>query len=209
MLDLVRWADVVTESFAPALIDQMGFGYDVLREVNPSVILLSSSLMGRGGPMSHYAGFGTMAAALCGFHHLTGWPDRAPTGPFSAYTDYTAPRFALPALLAALDHRRRTGEGQHLDFSQLEASLHLLGPELLDYAVNGRVADARGNDDPCMVPHGVYPAAGDDAWIAIACETDAHWEALCEVIDRPELATDSSSPGWRADASGPRSSSRR
>lgn len=195
VLDLVRWADVVTESFSPRAMTAWGLGYAELRKVNPRLIMVSSCLMGQSGPLALYAGFGTMAAAICGFHHLTGWPDRDPVGAFSAYTDYVAPRFTLPALLAALEHRERTGEGQHLDFSQLEASLHLLAPALLDWTVNGRVADRQGNDDPRFAPHGVYattPSAGageinDQDWVAVVCETDAQWRALAALVGRPEL----------------------
>ena len=87
---------------------------------------------------------------------------------YGAYTDFVSQRFAATALLAALDHRRRTGEGQHIDLSQAEASLHFLGPALLDYTVNGRVQGRVGNRDRDLAPHGVYPAAGDDRWVAIA-----------------------------------------
>jgi benzylsuccinate CoA-transferase BbsF subunit len=116
---------------------------------------------------------GTMGASLSGFFHLTGWTDRAPCGPFGAYSDYMSPRFALCALLGALDHRRRTGVGQYLDFAQAEAAVHFLAPVVLDYVVNGHVASRDGNADPVMTPHGVYPCAGDDAWIAVACRDDA------------------------------------
>lgn len=188
VLDLVRWADVVVESFSPKAMRAWDLHYERLKDINPGIVMVSSCLMGQSGPMAYYAGFGTMAAAICGFHHVTGWPDRAPVGAFSAYTDYVAPRFLLPAFMAALDHRNRTGEGQYLDFSQLEASLHLLAPALLDYTVNGRVAERAGNDDLRFAPHGVYPGAGDDAWIAVACETDEQWRHLCTLLGRPELA---------------------
>jgi crotonobetainyl-CoA:carnitine CoA-transferase CaiB-like acyl-CoA transferase len=188
VLDLVRWADVVVESFSPKAMRAWDLHYERLKEINPGIVMVSSCLMGQSGPMAYYAGFGTMAAAICGFHHVTGWPDRAPVGAFSAYTDYVAPRFILPAFLAALDHRNRTGEGQYLDFSQLEASLHLLAPALLDYTVNGRVAERAGNDDLRFAPHGVYAGAGDDAWVAVACETDEQWCHLCTLLGRPELA---------------------
>ncbi len=189
VLDLVRWADVVTESFSPRAMRMWGLGYDDLRAVNPGVIMLSSCLMGQTGPMHCYAGFGTMAAAVAGFYPVVGWPDRPPCGPFTAYTDYTSPRFAAAVLLAALDWRRRTGQGQYIDFSQLEAALHLLAPELLDDAVNGRVAGRDGNRDRSRAPHGAYPAVGDDCWIAIAVETDDQWRALCAAAGWPvELA---------------------
>jgi crotonobetainyl-CoA:carnitine CoA-transferase CaiB-like acyl-CoA transferase len=189
--DLVRWADIVTESFSPKAMRAWGLGYESLRKIKPDLIMLSSCLMGQTGPMSSFAGFGNLAAAISGFFSVTGWPDRPPAGPFGAYTDYLSPRFTVAAILAALDHRDRTGEGQYIDQSQAEASLHFLTPALLDYTVNGRVATATGNRDPQMAPHGVYPAAaGDDRWVAIAVTDDAAWARLCGAIGRDELTRD-------------------
>lgn len=189
-LDLVRWADVVCESFTPRAMRAWGLHYEALREVNPGIIMFSSCLMGQTGPLASFAGYGNLAAAYAGFFDVTGWPDRPPAGPFSAYTDFISPRFALPALLAALDHRHRTGTGQHIDFAQAEASGHFLAPAILDYSVNGRIFRGMGNDDLDMAPHGVYPAAGEDRWVAIATATDAQWRALCSVIGRDDLAAD-------------------
>lgn len=188
--DLVRWADVVTESFSPRAMKMWGLDYESLREIKPDIIMISSCLMGQTGPMSKFAGFGNLAAAISGFFNLTGWPDRIPAGPFSAYTDYVAPRFTALSILAALDHRRRTGQGQYIDQSQAEATLHFLTPALLDYTVNGRVQGATGNRDPHMAPHGVYPAAGTDRWVAIVVQTEEQWQSLCEVMQRPDLLSD-------------------
>ncbi len=185
--DLVRWADVVVESFSPRGRAALGIDYERMTELNPDLVMMSSCLFGQSGPLERYAGFGTMGASLAGFFHLTGWPDRPPCGPFGAYSDYMSPRFALCALLAALDHRRRTGEGQYLDFAQAEAASHFLTPVLLDYAVNGHAASRNGNVDATMVPHGVYPSAGEDEWIAIACRSDAEWATLAATIGRPDL----------------------
>jgi crotonobetainyl-CoA:carnitine CoA-transferase CaiB-like acyl-CoA transferase len=190
VLDLVRWADVVAESFSPGTIRDLGFDYESLRKINPDLIMLSTCLMGQSGPHSRLAGFGNMAAAITGFYDLTGWADRAPAGPFGAYTDYIVPRFSAAALLAALDHRRRTGQGQYIDQSQAEAALHVLGPALLDYTANGRVQSRAGNSDARFAPHGVYPAAGEDRWIAIACRDDNDWTNLCAVMNRHDLAVD-------------------
>jgi benzylsuccinate CoA-transferase BbsF subunit len=121
---------------------------------------------------------------------MAGWPDRDPAGPFGAYTDYIAPKFNASAVLAALEHRRRTGEGRHIDLSQAEAALHFLAPALLDLCVNGHVPTRNGNRDDVFAPHGVYPTAGDDSWIAIAVERDAGWRALCECLGQPGLADD-------------------
>jgi crotonobetainyl-CoA:carnitine CoA-transferase CaiB-like acyl-CoA transferase len=187
VLDLVRWADVVCESFSPKAMRAWRLDYESLREVKPDLIMLSSCLMGQSGPMSRFVGFGNMAAALAGFYYFCGWPDRPPSGPFGAYTDYIAPRFGAIAVLAALDYRRRTGRGQYIDQSQAETALHFLTPALLDCAANRRTAQGAGNADPDYAPHGVYPALGDDRWVAIACETDEQWRALCTAMNRPEL----------------------
>jgi crotonobetainyl-CoA:carnitine CoA-transferase CaiB-like acyl-CoA transferase len=188
--DLVRWADIVTESFSPKAMRAWAFDYESLRKVKTDLIMLSTCLMGQSGPLARIAGFGNMAAAISGFHNLTGWPDRKPAGPFGAYTDYVAPRFSAMALLAALDHHRRTGEGQYIDQSQAESSLHFLTPAILDYTVNGRVESRAGNTDSRFAPHGVYPACGDDRWVAVVCTTDAQWRALASLMKRDNLRDD-------------------
>lgn len=180
--DLVRWADVVMESFSPRAMKAFGFDYATLSNIRPDLIMLSTCLMGQSGPLSPFAGYGNLAAAIAGFYEVTGWPDREPAGPFGAYTDYIAPRYNAIAVLAALDHRRRTGQGQYIDLSQAEAALHFLAPAILDYTVNGRVWQRCGNGDVNHAPHGVYRCDGDDQWVAIACETDPQWRALCRAV---------------------------
>ncbi len=188
VLDLVRWADVLTESFSPKAMAAWGLTYKDLQKENPALVMFSSCLMGQTGPMKLYAGFGTMAAAIAGFYPVTGWPDRIPAGPFTAYTDYISPRLSVPIVLAALDRRDRTGQGCHIDFAQLEGSLHFLSPQLLDEEINGRTAGRAGNADPVMFPHAVYPAVDEDRWVAIACETQAQWTALAGLLGADELA---------------------
>lgn len=186
--DLVRWADVLVESYTPGVMDAWGLGFDALREINPRLVMLSTSLMGQTGPLSKFAGFGNLAGAISGFYEVTGWPDRAPAGPFLAYTDYVAPKFTMAALLAALEHRRTTGCGQYLDLSQAEASIHFLAPAILDHVVNGANPTRMGNADQFQHPHGVYPCTGDDCWVAIACETDEQRTALAAIVG--ELSDD-------------------
>ncbi|MPY95107.1 MAG: CoA transferase [Acidimicrobiia bacterium] len=186
--DLVRWADIVLESFSPRAMRSWGLDYDSLRQVKPDLLMASSCLLGQTGPHAGLAGFGTMAAAVSGFFNVAGWADRAPCGPFGAYTDYVAPKLYLSCLLAAIEHHRVTGEGQYLDFSQAEAALHFLTPALLDEVVNGRTAARAGNDDAVFAPHGVYAALGDEQWVAIACVDDQRWQRLCELIGQPSLA---------------------
>lgn len=189
-LRLAAWADVVTESYSPGVMKQLGLDYDSLRAINPGVIMVSSCLNGQDGPHSTLAGFGTMGAQLAGFGYLAGWPDRPPAGPSGAYTDYIAPKFTAAAILAALDHRRRAGEGQYIDFSQGEASAQLLAPALLDYFVNGRVWERNGNASPDFAPHGVYPVAGDDRWVAIVAEDEAQWAGLCQAAGHEDWLLD-------------------
>jgi crotonobetainyl-CoA:carnitine CoA-transferase CaiB-like acyl-CoA transferase len=186
--DLVGWADIVMESFTPGTMARWGLGYDDLVKVNPDLIMLSSCVMGQTGPYQCFAGFGNTSASVAGFYDITGWPDRLPAGPYMAYTDYTSPRFTAASLLAALDHRRRTGEGQYLDFSQMEAATHFLTPALLHYQRTGEMLTRMGNRDLVLCPHSVYPTHGDDNWIAIACETDDHWRSLAIEMRRDELA---------------------
>jgi len=190
LLDLVRWADVATEAFAPGVMDRLGLAYDALREVNPQLIMLSTNLMGQSGPLSSFAGYGNMASAWCGFYEITGWPDLAPVGPWGAYTDHVAARYNTIAVLAALEHREQTGEGQYIDLSQAEASLQFLAPAFLDCTVNGREASRAGNADREMAPHDVYAVRGEDRWIAIAIATQEQWEALCGVLGDPKRAGD-------------------
>jgi benzylsuccinate CoA-transferase BbsF subunit len=130
---------------------------------------------------------------MAGFQHLVGEVGELPIGPFGPYTDYVGPRFGLVALLAALDHRRRTGEGGWLDVSQAEAGIQFLAPQIADVAVTGTVAAACGNRDPQMAPHGVFRCGvegGLDEWISIAVRDDAEWHALADLIGQPELAHD-------------------
>ena len=188
LLDLVRWADLLCESFSPRAMKAWGLSYETLREVNPKLVMLSSCLMGQTGPLAMFAGFGNLAAAISGFYHITGWPDRDPSGPFSAYTDYYAPRVTVPVVLAAVDHARRTGEGAYLDYSQGEAAIHVLAPALLDYQLSGNILGRHGNRDPYFAPHGVFPCSGVDRWIAIAITNDAQWSALATQLGREDLS---------------------
>ncbi len=183
---LIGQADVVVESFTPGTLARWGLGYADLRALKPDIILLSTCQQGQTGPHSHYAGYGSLAAAFAGFYAVTGWPDREPSMIYGAYTDFVAHHFASAALLAALDHRRRTGDGQHVDLSQFEASLHFLSSAILDYTVNGHVAGRRGNSDERAAPHSAYPCASSDRWCVIACEEEAEWRALCGAMGEPE-----------------------
>ncbi|MGI9614781.1 MAG: CoA transferase [Acidimicrobiales bacterium] len=180
--DLVRWADVVVESFSAGVLASHGMGPDRMLELNPELVVLSSTLAGQTGPMRELSGFGTTGAAVAGLYPTTGWPDRDPAGPWGPYTDFPAYRFGAIAVLAALDHQRREGGGQHIDFSQAEGAMHMIAPAFLDHQINGRAGTWTANADANMAPHGVYPVDGDDRWLAIACENDEQWAALASLM---------------------------
>ncbi len=201
--DLIDWADVVMESFSPKAMASWGLSYEETRKRKPEIIMTSSCLMGQTGPLALLAGFGTMAAAISGFFYPVGWTDRAPAGPFGAYTDYTSPRWLIAVVMGALEHRRQTGEGQYVDLSQAEAALHLSALATLDFSVNGRQWERNGNRDTVFAPQGVYAGVTTDSespvetdagsetgrdWIAISCTNDNQWRTLAEKIGRADLA---------------------
>ncbi len=187
---LLSWCDIALDSFTAGTMDRLELGYEATRETNPGIIMATTCLFGQYGPAAKLAGYGYHAASISGFYEVTGWPDRAPGGPWNAYTDTIAPRFLTTALLAALDHRRRTGEGQYIDQAQMESALHFLAPELLDVQVSGRSARRNGNHDPASAPHDAYPCAGEDQWCAIAVETDGQWRKLRAALGEPGWARD-------------------
>lgn len=182
---LCAWADVVVENFGPGYMDRIGLGYETLAGLRPGIIMVSVSVAGRSGRMAGYRGYGNIAAAQSGHAALTGWPGAEPHMPPLAYGDVTAPMFATVAVLAALEHRERTGQGQHLDISQIEPMVHVIA----DLFAAG-VTEQPGNRDPGMAPHGVYPTSGDDRWITIALEEATRWPALCAALGAPGLADD-------------------
>ncbi|MEE8422359.1 MAG: CoA transferase [Dehalococcoidia bacterium] len=182
---LVGWADVVAESFTPGTMKKLGLDWETISEGRPDLVMLSSCLRGQTGPEGSYGGFGTQGAALAGLHHVTGWPDRPPSGPWGAYTDLIAPRYGVAALASALYERNASGRGQHVDLSQVEAAIHFIEPLLLDYTVNGRVAGPAGHDSLTSCPHGVYATAGTERYVAIDVQTAAQWHALRSAV--PEL----------------------
>jgi benzylsuccinate CoA-transferase BbsF subunit len=188
---LIAHADLVTNNFTPGVMEKLGLGYDAVRSIKPDIVFASMSMQGMTGPERNYLGYGLTIGAMTGFQHLTGLPDREPAGTGTNYPDHIPnPTHAAFAILAALRHKRRTGQGQFIDIAQTEPTLSLLGPWIMNYAVNGRIDNRRGNSHPQMAPHGVYPCRGDDRWIAIAAASDEQWQVL---RTRLGLADE---PGW-------------
>jgi crotonobetainyl-CoA:carnitine CoA-transferase CaiB-like acyl-CoA transferase len=185
---LVAASDVVTENFAAGVLSGLGFPYDRLREINPSVIYVSNSGFGHTGPYAQYKTWGPIVQALSGLTFTSGLAGHPPAGWGFSYMDHMGANFMALAVLAALVHRNRTGEGQWVDLAMTEVGLTLIGPALLDATVHDRpmrragVPDSSHSDSPAMAPHGVYPALGDDCWVAIACRDDADWLALAAVV---------------------------
>ena len=157
---------------------RLGLDYETVSREHPDLVMISTCLMGQTGPWASFAGYGPHGAAISGLHNITGWPDRPPVGPNGPYTDVIAPHYAISALAAAILERRRTGFGQHLDVSQVESAIHFIEPLVLDQVVNGNCAPAAGLNSPYACPHGVYPTAGTERYIAIAVETTQQWLSL-------------------------------
>lgn len=185
---VAEWADAVVENFAPRAMRGFGLDYETLAEIKPDLVMVSSCLQGQTGPHRDYPGFGGQGAALSGFNWLTGWPDRAPVGPYGTITDSLAPRFVASALAAGLLYRRRTGRGVHFDLAQVEAGSYSLSPWLLDYELDGVIGNRMGNRSTRAVPHGAFACQGDDRWVAIACWTDDEWARLTGVIGFDDLS---------------------
>jgi benzylsuccinate CoA-transferase BbsF subunit len=192
-LRLVGWADVVAENFAPGAMGRWGLGYEDLAKEKPDLVMVSTCLHGQTGPERDYPGFGGQGAAISGFNHLTGWPDREPLGPYGTITDSLSPRFAAAAVMAALLQRNRTGEGTYLDLSQVECAIYCLADTLVEYAVTGESLSRLGNRSRRAAPHGVFRCAGEDRWIAIACWNDEEWKRLADMsgIAEPRYANTS------------------
>ena len=193
---LIAASSVVTENFAPGVMERWGLVYERLNALSPNVIFARMSGFGHSGPHAEYRSYGPVVQAVSGISHISGLPGREPSGWGLSYMDNEAAFFNASALLTAIYHRNITGVGAEIDVSAVEAGINLLGPILLDVAVNGR--STRGGDyptgnrleDPQAAPHGVYPCAGTDRWIAIAVFNDEDWRGLVSVMGDPEWVRD-------------------
>lgn len=187
---LVRWADVVSENFSPHAMAKWGLTYERLRDLRPDLVMVSSCLFGQTGPQRMYPGFGGQGAAISGFNHLTGWPDREAVGPSGTITDSLSPRYVALLIAAALFQRERTGEGQYIDVSQIETGVYSLSEVIVRASARGEVMMRRGNHAEDAAPHAIYPCQGEDRWIAIAVFSDEEWRRLCAALGSPALARD-------------------
>jgi crotonobetainyl-CoA:carnitine CoA-transferase CaiB-like acyl-CoA transferase len=189
-LDLVAQCDIVCENFAAGVMERMGLGYERLRAIRPDIIMISLSGYGATGPEHEFVSYGPAQVPLSGMSSLTGYKDWPPMHVGLSYGDPTAGLHGAVAVLAALLHRARTGEGQYIDLSQEEACIAVLGEGILEQTMNGRQPPRDGNRDPLMAPHGVFRSAGEQRWVAIAARDDEEWSRLATAVGAAPLASD-------------------
>ena len=189
---LIAVSDLVVENYSPGAFARMGFPYERLRELRRDIVYLSISGYGHVGRDTAYVTWGPTAQAVSGATALSGLPDQPPAGWGFSYLDHTAGYYGAIAALMALYHRSQTGEGQHVDLSQVETGMLLSGVNMLDFQVNGRGSERIGNRSrwPAVAPHGIYRCQGEDRWIAITAGDEAGWRALCAELDLEGLAGD-------------------
>jgi crotonobetainyl-CoA:carnitine CoA-transferase CaiB-like acyl-CoA transferase len=193
---LIAASSVVTENFAPGVMERWGLTYERLRQLRPDVIYGRMSGYGHSGPHASYRSYGPVVQAVSGLSFISGLPGREPSGWGLSYMDNQAAFYNSAAILMAIRHRMLSGTGTEVDVSAVETGIGLLGPVLLDVTVNGRVTRSpdypTGNrlEHPPAAPHGVYPACGEDRWVAIAVFGDAEWERFVDAIGRPSWTLD-------------------
>ena len=184
--DLVVVSDVVIENFSPGVMEKFGLAYADLQPVRPDLVMCSMSAVGQSGPLRGIRTYATMIASLAGLDSLVGYPGERVLGSQSSYADPNASLHAAFGILTALWRRQQTGEGAYIDLSQWEAAVNVMGGQVADYVLHGRVSAAYGTLHETKVPHGNYPAAGDDQWIAISASGDSQWRALKSALGGPE-----------------------
>ncbi len=188
--ELVGVSDVVLVNYRAGVMDNLGLGYDALKEINPQIIMALLPGFGLTGPYRDYSSYGSNLEALTGAMGLTGYPDRDPLNSNLTWPDPMVGVMAMGMICAAIRHRKTRGEGMLVEFSQMEATVRAMAGFLMDYQMNGRVAQRDGNRHPIYAPHGVFRCKGDDQWLAVVVRYDHEWEALCKVMGKPELSHD-------------------
>ncbi len=188
---LIETADVVAENNRAYVTKSWGLDYEGVREFKPDIVYVSANGFGRGGPSEDFAAFGPNLAPHFGLTYLWGHPDdEFPIGAGINHPDHIAGKQGLMAVLAALDHRRRTGQGQYIDMSQAEAGASMMGELYLQYMMNGHDPEPQGNRVTYAAPHGAYRCQGEDRWCVIAVLSDDQWRSFCDTIGRADWAAD-------------------
>jgi len=194
LAELVKVSDAVTENFAAGVLERWGFGYEALRALKPDIVYVSNCGFGHEGPYHKYKTWGPIVQAMSGLTFSSSLPDQEPAGWGYSYMDHTGAYYMAMAIMLALLHRQRTGEGQWVDLACTEAATTLNGPALLDWTVNGKPMRReqapntnRSQYNP-MAPHGIYACSGKDNWIAISARQQDDWLKLASLIDAPWTA---------------------
>jgi benzylsuccinate CoA-transferase BbsF subunit len=184
---VITTCDVVVENFGPGVMESLHLGYQDLRAVKPDIVMFSMPAAGLGGPLKDVRTYGLSLTSMTGLDSLTGYCGGPPVPVENAFSDPYNGIMGAFAILVALTYRDRTGTGQHVDYSQQEAVMQMVGPAFMDYTINGRVAGPIGNRHPLAAgaPHGVFPCAGEDRWISIAVLTEAQWRGLVTAMEHP------------------------
>jgi benzylsuccinate CoA-transferase BbsF subunit len=186
--ELIKISDVVVENFASGVMDRLGLGYTALKEVNPAIIMLSCTGMGQTGPESHYLSYAQTMHAFTGLSSITGYVDGLPRSAGAYWGDHISACTGAFAVLTALHHRRKAGEGQHIDLSMSEAVISTLPEAFMAYVMNQEIKKPQGNRDEHMAPHGCYRCKGKDDWVAIAIASNEEWRAFCRAVGSPAWA---------------------
>lgn len=187
---LVAKADVVVENHSAGVMKKLGLGYEALRAVKPDLIYFGTSGYGDTGPDSSFVTWGPNIEALSGSSALAGFPDRPCTVTQYAYPDALSALHGLVAVMCAVEHRARTGEGQYVNLSQFETTVASLGHVMLEPLASGREPQKLGNRSHWKAPQNCYRCKGEDRWCVIAVADDAQWQRFCDVVERPELCFD-------------------
>ena len=184
---LAKISDVVTDNFGGPVMDKWGLGHEALRRIRPDIVVYTGSGYGRTGPHKELPAYAEIISAYDGSTAINGYPGGGPnTVGFNAWNDGAQATHGVFAILSALYHRSRTGEGQYIDAAMIEASVNFQGELIMDYTINGRIGERVGNRDAVCAPHGGFRCKGEDEWVAIAVSGDQDWKAFCGVLGNPE-----------------------
>ena len=178
---LVKIGDIVVENYTPRVMKNFGLDYTCLKEINPALIMLSMPGYGTTGPWKDYVAFAFLVEETAGIPQITGYPDGPPMLMGASQADSIAGLNGAFAILTALEYRRKTGKGQYIDLSQVEALTCLMAEPIIDYSMNHRIWPRIGNRHRSMVPHGCYRCRGDDEWVVIAIPSDEEWIKFCTI----------------------------
>ena len=188
---LIATADVVQENFSPGTMEKLGLGYDTLKAIKPDIIMLSLNACGSTGPWQRYSALHSGVILMSGLASVTGYEKGYPRMVGSILPDPVAAMYAIIGVMQAIYHRRRTGEGQHIELTMTETLQSLMADSIAEYTMLGREPELMGNRHRRKIPHNIYRTRGEDTWVAISVDGEEDWQALCHTIGRPELASDS------------------